>query len=128
MDSSRLRQWVQALAIALVAIPAIGIAALVFREGAFEAPGWASVNGAFHVLLAATLVLVFADFWIAIRRAGGPGMSLALGLGGFIACVVAAGLSELFGPLALALLVVVAAGWAIVLARSGAGLRAARKG
>jgi len=123
MSSGRMRQWAQAAAILAVAVPAMGIAVLAFREGAAESGG-VSLNQAFHVILASTLVLLFVDFLTAIRRSGSAGMTFALGVGGFICCFVGAVVSEMFGPPALALLLAGAAFWAVVLMRSGSRRRA----
>ena len=123
MRSNRLRVWVQAGAIVAVAVPAVGIASLALSEGVLESGG-PSVNSAFHLMLGVTIVLLFANFWVAIRRTAGVGMSFALGLGGFVSSVVVAVLSETLGPPALALILVGAVAWAIVLVRSGSGERA----
>ncbi len=123
MRSSRLRLWVQAMAIIAVAVPAVGIASLSLREGVLESGG-PSVNSAFHLILGATSVLLLADFWVAIRRTAGVRMSLALGLGGVMACFLGAVLSEVLGPPALAILLAGAAAWGIALIRSGSGKRA----
>ncbi len=123
MSSSRLHQWVQGAAVVAVAVPTFGIAFLVWREVALESGG-ASLNRMFHLILGAALVLLFADFFTVIRRCGGVGIALALGLGGFIACLAGAVLSEILGPPALALLLLGAVGWAIVLARASSAVPA----
>lgn len=120
---SRILPWARAAATVAVAVPSIGIAALVFREVILE-PGADSLNTGFHVALGATLVLLFVDFLTAIRRTRGVGISLALGLGGLVCCLAGAILSEMFGPVALALLLAGTAAWGIVLVRSGSGERA----
>ena len=117
MRSSRMHQWVRVAAILAVAVPAIGLAFLAFREGATESGG-VSFNRAFHLILGAALVLLFVDFLTAIRRSRGIGMTIALGLGGFVCCLVGAVLSEMFGPPALGLLLAGAATWAMVLVRT----------
>ena len=122
MNSSRLRKWVQAAAIAAVAVPAGGIASLALRDGVLE-PGGPTVNSVFHLMLGVTMVLVFANFWVAIRRTADVGTSFTLGLVGFVACVVGAVLSEILGPPALATILIGALAWAIVLVRSGPGER-----
>ena len=122
MRSSRLRHWVRAAAIVAVAVPAIGIASLALGEGVLESGGL-SVNSVFHLMLGVTMVLVFANFWVAIRRTADVGTSFTLGLVGFVACVVGAVLSEILGPPALATILIGALAWAIVLVRSGPGER-----
>jgi len=112
MGSNRQHVWVQTAAIVAVAVPAIGMASLAIREGLSE-PGGVSVNSAFHLMLGVTLLLVFVDFLVAIRRATKVGVALALGLAGFATSIVGGVLSEMFGPLALAFLFVFAAVWAI---------------
>lgn len=116
-------RWVKVAAIFAVAVPAFGIAFLVLREVARE-PGGDALNSAFHLVLGATLVLLFVDFLTAIRRSGDVRMTLALGVGGFACCLAGAVLSEVLGPPALALLLVSAAAWGLVLLRSGSGGRA----
>ena len=118
MQSSRLNASVRVLALAAVAVPAIGIALLVLREGAMET-GDMSLNRVFHLTLGVALLLWFADFLVAIRRAGSTGTALALGMAGFVVCLVGAILTEMLGPPALALFLVGGVSWAAVLLRAG---------
>lgn len=127
MPSSRLSRSVRAFSLVAVAAPAIGIALLVLREGALESGGM-SVNRVFHPALGAALLLWFADFTVAIRRSDEPRTILALGVAGFVVCLVGAILSEMFGPPALALLLAGGVAWTVVLLRGRPQLRSAAEG
>jgi hypothetical protein len=123
MRSTWPRVFVQGLAVVAVAVPAMGIALLVFREGAAEF-GDMPLNRVFHLTLGAALMLLFADLVVTIRRSGSAGAAFAIGAVGFVVCLVGAVLSEMLGPPAVALLVLVGASWAGCLLRAGSGGRA----
>lgn len=89
MRSCRLRGLVQGVAVLAVAAPALGITLLVSREAAME-PGAFTLDRVFHLALGVAMLQLFADFFVAIRRSGGTRITLALGAGGLVVCLIGA--------------------------------------
>lgn len=106
------------VAVLLVAVPALGIAFLLLREGVAESGGM-SLNAAFHLGLGLWLLLILSDSALAIRRSGRFEVVLLIGTGGFLAALLGAILSELLGPPMLLLLIVGGAVWTFALWRQG---------
>lgn len=100
------------------AIPALGLCSLLMKE-AVSGPGGLSINLAFHVVLAISLLALFSEFAVTIGRCRDPRVLLALGTGGFMAIILMAVLSELLGPAVLLALLIVIVLWGARLHRSG---------
>ncbi len=123
MRPSRLLGLVQGVALLAVAVPAAGIAFLAFREATLESGGL-TLNRVHHLALGVAMLLLLADFLVAVRRVDGSWTTLALGAVGLVVCLAGAIASEVFGPLALALLLVGGVSWALALICPGSGGRA----
>jgi hypothetical protein len=114
---TRLLVFVKALAFVLVAAPAVGIAFLVIREGITE-PSGMPLDRAFHLGLGVALLLLLADFVVAILRSNRFEIVLLLGTGGFLACLFGGLLAEVLGPPVLLVLLITGVLWAAFLARN----------
>lgn len=117
MRTHRILMVAQSVAIVLVAVPALGIVVLALREVLLE-PGGMSLNRAFHLGLGLSLLLLFVDAFVAIRRSGRVEIILLLGTGGFLLALIGGLASEVLGPPALLLLIIGVSVWASLLLRS----------
>ena len=103
-------RWAKALAIVAVAVPALGLGVAVLLQAVAEGASL-SLNQVFHLVLGLALLGLFAQFTSVIRRSRSGGAALALGGTGLLAAVLGAVVAELFGPPALAGLVILCAVW-----------------
>ncbi len=127
MSTGRSVAVAQLAAAFAVTVPALSVACLALRDAIAE-PGGLSLNRAFHSALGVAVLLLLADFLVAIRRSRSVGTALVLGTGGFVAVFVGAFLGEFIGPPVVLLLVVLGLGWAAVLSRSAPRTQSADSG
>jgi hypothetical protein len=118
MDSTRVGKWARAGATAAVAVPAVGIGAATLWQAGAEGAAL-SLNQVFHAGSGIALLVLFCEFAVTISHSPTASRALLLGFGGFLGCLAAAIVVELFGPVALVALVVCTAGWAIRIALAG---------
>lgn len=107
---------VRLAATAAAALPAVGLGMLCIGEGLAEI-GAPSLNCVFHLMLGTTLFVLFADVAFLIHSLKGLGSILLAGVLGFAGALISALLAEVFGPPILAVLLLVACGWAVAIAR-----------
>jgi hypothetical protein len=101
----------------LVAVPGVGLGVATLWQAASEG-GALSQNQLFHLGLGLALLILFSEFTVTISRAGTLSGALARAAAGFAGCLAAAIAVELFGPVALLVLVAVTASWATWIAVS----------
>jgi len=106
-------------ATAAAALPAVGFGLLCLFQG-FAELGSPSLDCAFHLMLGASLLVLFADVAVFIQRSDDLGKILLAGVLGFAGAFGAVMLAELGGPPVLGVLFVVAGAWALTIAVRGA--------
>lgn len=109
-------------ATAAAALPAVGLGLLCIFQGLAEI-GTMSVSCAFHLMLGAALLVLFADVAVVIQRARQLGVILLAGVLGFAGAFASATLAEIGGPPVLAMLVFIAVAWAFGISRSHSARR-----
>lgn len=117
MSSDRGIRWTRLGATLLVAVPALGFGFALLWQAVAEGATF-SLNQAFHLASGLALLVLFADFAVAITRSTRPSNAVLLGAVGFAASLLSAIALELLGPPALLGLIIVCAGWAIRIAYS----------
>lgn len=105
-------------ATAAAALPAVGFGLVCLSQGVAEL-GTRSLDCAFHLMLGASLLVLFADVAVYIQGSRNLGWILLAGVAGFAGSFLAVLLAELGGPPVLGLLILVAGVWALSLTQRG---------
>lgn len=103
-------------ATAAAALPAVSVGLLCFSQGISEISR-PSVDCAFHLMLGAALLVLFADVALVIKRSSKLSSVLLAGVLGFAGAFAAAVLAEFGGPPVLGVIVLASAAWALVIVR-----------
>jgi len=104
-------------ATAASALPAVALGMLCLFEG-LAALYAKTADCAFLLVRGAALLVLFADVAAVIQHAQDLGRILIFGVLGFVGAFAAVALTELGGPPATTVLVLVAGGWAVAIQRS----------